>query len=88
VTSLPPQFIDGISRLLQLFRIVHILGNNYAPYSREENFPDVVEITFIHKDLCPQAATPSRRSYPDALLDLPNDPEKPDYVLVFDQLES
>lgn len=88
VTTLPQQFNEGISRLLQHFRIVHIHGNNYAPYSREENFPDVVEITFIHEDLCPQAATPSRRSYPDALLDVPNDPEKPDYVLVFDQLKS
>lgn len=88
VTTAPQQFNEGISRLLQHFRIVHIHGNNYAPYSREEDFPDVVEITFIHKDLCPQAPTPSRRSYPDATLDVPNDPENPDYVLVFDQLES
>jgi len=83
LTTKPERFNQGIERLLEHFRIVHIHGNNYAPYSKELDFPDVVEITFIHRDLCPPSCQPSSKRYPDALLDVPNDPEKEDYELRF-----
>lgn len=82
--SQPEQFNNGIDQLREHFRIVHIHGNNVAPYSTEEDFPDVVEITFIHKELCPNPERPSERSYPDPVLDAPNKRELEDYVLVFE----
>jgi hypothetical protein len=88
VTTTPQQFNNGISSLLQHFRIVHIHGNNYAPYCDEMQFPDVVEITFISRYLCPEPEVYSTRLFPDPQLDVPNNPDKPDYVLVFDQAES
>lgn len=83
VTSAPERFDRGISQLLEHFRIVHIHGNNYGPYSAQDDFPDVVEITLVHESLCPKPERPSLRSYPVDTLDVPNDPAKPDYALRF-----
>jgi hypothetical protein len=88
VTTQPDRFNHGIAQLLEHFRIVHIHGNNYAPYSAELDFPDVVEITFIHKELCPPLCQPSTKRYPDALLDVPNNPEKDDYELRFSDADN
>lgn len=88
LASKPERFNEGVARLLEKFCLVHIHGNNHAPYSIEENFPDVVEITFINKDLCPHPTQMCTRSYPVAGLDYPNHAEKEDYVLVFDDQES
>ena len=81
----PERFNKGVELLGEHFSIVHIHGNNVGPYSSEENFPDVVEITFIHKELCPKPEHPSGRTYPDPDLDAPNKPGKADYPLVFEE---
>lgn len=85
VTTQPDRFNHGVERLREHFSIVHIHGNNCVSYSSEEDFPDALEITFIHKDLCPKPERPSQRTYPDPDLDMPNLPGKADYVLVFEE---
>jgi hypothetical protein len=83
VTTQPERFNRSVELLREHFSIVHIHGNNVGPYSSEENFPDVLEITFIHKDLCPTPERPSGRTYPDPVLDVPNKPGRADYPLKF-----
>lgn len=83
LASAPEQFNIGVSRLQEHFHIVHIHGNNHAPYSVEFDFPDVVEITFVNKGLCPAEISPSLRSYPDPVLDVPNKHGSVDYPLRF-----
>lgn len=84
VGTQPERFNRGIARLLEHFRIVHVHGNNCAPWSSAEGFPEVLEITFVHRALCPSPERPSRRPCPDPVLDAPNDPTRPDFVLTFD----
>jgi hypothetical protein len=62
--------------------IIHIHGNNYA--NRTNNIPDVVEITYIRKDLF-QNNIPefNKQPLPIDKLDYPNNIKKEDYNLKF-----
>ncbi len=78
------RFNDAMEKLLETFAIVHIHGNNYGAFCEENNFPDTVEITFVHRALLPEGAEVSSHTYPRPALDVPNKAGVPDYPLVFD----
>ena len=79
-------FNKCILSILQNFSIVHIHGNNCMPINECENFPVMVEVTFINNKLLGSLdAFPLNMSaYPIAGLDLPNCPAEPDYQLNLD----
>jgi hypothetical protein len=77
-------FNDAVSRLLQAFRIVHIHGNNYSRFDARIEFPDTVEITFLHRALAPDPVPVSIAPYPRPDLDRPNTPSQPDHPLRFE----
>jgi len=76
-------FNAAMARLLGPFRVVHVHGNNYAPRDPVSGFPDAVEITLIHEQLCPRPLVPIDVEYPRAGLDHPNHPGRPDYAITF-----
>ncbi len=76
-------FNRGIEQLLQAFEIVHIHGNNCGSYSAADDFPAVVEITFVNKALFGEPPVPSQHSYPRVGLDIPNSFGIDDYPLRF-----
>ena len=76
-------FNAAMTRLLGPFRVVHVHGNNYAPRDPVSGFPDAVEITLIHEQLCPRPLVPIDVEYPRAGLDHPNHPGRPDYAITF-----
>ena len=78
------RFNQAIAQLLQHFRVVHVHGNNYAAYNPEHDFPDAVEVTFVHRALTTNPPVASRHTYPRPGLDYPNAPGRPDYSLRFE----
>lgn len=77
-------FNGCMQTLLHHFSVVHIHGNNGARYDRVNNFPSVVEITFVNKSLYVESPSVSTADYPRDGLDFPNNPGVPDYKLSFD----
>ncbi|MCX6140824.1 MAG: FkbM family methyltransferase [Candidatus Kapabacteria bacterium] len=77
------EFNAAIELLLSQFHIFHIHGNNCSPYDHEADFPEVVEITFVNSALIEREPQPSVHRYPRPGLDVPNSPDKADYVLNF-----
>ena len=77
-------FNVAIKAMLAHYHIVHIHGNNFGSFNEREDFPDTVEITFLHKSLLPPTAKLTNRSYPVSGLDYPNDPRYPDYSIRFE----
>ncbi|MCK9264757.1 MAG: hypothetical protein M0R18_13200 [Deltaproteobacteria bacterium] len=77
-------FNEAIARLLNHYHIVHIHGNNGGIYDAHQDFPETVEITFLHKTALNHPPAPSTRRYPVSGLDFPNDSKKPDYELRFE----
>jgi hypothetical protein len=77
------EFNECVGSLLQYFSIVHIHGNNLASYDYRNDFPSVVEITFINKSLLQGEYRLSSTEYPIDRLDFPNNPALPDYRLRF-----
>jgi len=63
------------------FAVVHIHGNNCAPIDSASGFPNVIELTFVHKGLLGNDLAPSQHSYPRPDLDVPNTNARPDYVM-------
>ena len=80
----PPRFNQAVTQLLEHFRIVHIHGNNYGPYDKQQDFPTAVEITFVNRRLLDGSSTLSTREYPRTDLDYPNAPGRPDHTLRFE----
>ena len=72
-----------IDKILEKFYIVHAHGNNYGKLFGKNNFPSIVELTFIKKDLVVGPVKNSSRSYPIDGLDQPNRFSKPDCKLIF-----
>ncbi|MCC7439582.1 MAG: FkbM family methyltransferase [Armatimonadetes bacterium] len=70
--------------LLEHFRVIHIHGNNCGAYDHTNNFPTIVEITFINAALLDGDAPHSARRYPRPDLDAPNEPTIPEYELRFE----
>jgi hypothetical protein len=65
------------------FYISHIHGCNFSKLIYKTDIPSVLELTFIHKKLVPEAVVWSNQTYPLAGLDAPNNRFKADYTLVF-----
>ena len=72
-----------IGSIKKTFYIAHIHGNNYGDLTPVENFPDTIEIVFINRRLLENKPEPSTRPYPIEGLDQPNNPDEPDFPLVF-----
>ena len=78
------EFNECLERLSQHFAVVHVHGNNGAPYDGGNDFPSVVEISFINRSLLSDKTAFSKETLPRAGLDFPNNPAEPDYNLRFD----
>lgn len=81
VGPLRPVFERIMSAVQKRFEIVHLHANNFVPLYRD-GFPDALEITFGRKDLCQPGER--RRALPLPGLDQPNDPNAPEFNLIFD----
>lgn len=75
------EFERSIIEMKESFDIVHLHGNNCAPYNHDLDIPEVVELTFVHRSLMPPDRRPSSAARPIPGLDVANDPASPDYVL-------
>lgn len=75
------QFERSITEIKKLFDIVHLHGNNFAPYNQDLDFPEVIEMTFVHRSLMPPDSPYSSLERPLPGLDVANRPGSPDYVL-------
>ena len=73
-------FIDTIKKLQKEFAIVHIHGNNDGPLAIDF-LPETLEITFVKKNLI--SLDSKRLNLPIQGLDQPNNPNKPQYQLIF-----
>lgn len=78
-------FNKCMKSLSQHFSVVHIHGNNGAGYDHINDFPSVLEITFINKSLLNREFSFSTSEYPREGLDFPNNPAVPDFGLHFEQ---
>ena len=74
------RFVRAISDLQERYHIVHVHGNNYSRVT-QCSLPDVLEITFIRKDLL--APTVKKKNLYELGLDHPNNPKKEDYQMYF-----
>jgi hypothetical protein len=77
---LRPVFETQIRSLLEHFAIVHLHANNITGVA-EDGLPDALEITFANKRH--RLSEQRRDRLPLAGLDQPNDPQRPDYELIF-----
>lgn len=73
-------FLEKLASLGRSYEVVHIHGNNYVGLS-DDGLPDLLELTFLHKNLC--TSTARRGHLPVAGLDFPNDPKREDHELLF-----
>ena len=81
---------DWINKILNNFYIFHMHGNNIGMDGREgrgyigtyvDGFPNVLEVSFVRKDLVTQQTVIDNTSYPLSGLDYPNAYDKKDYEL-------
>lgn len=63
--------------------LTHVHGNNYSGLIPGTNIPKALEITLVHKSLFDSPLTLSKREFPLAGLDYPNNPETKDHPLRF-----
>lgn len=75
-------FKDSIVYLKTFFNIVHIHGNNYRSLCKD-NFPEVVELTFLNKEIYPLDKKNFRKSFPIKDLDFPSFQFRKDYIIQF-----
>jgi len=75
-------FKDSVFFLKTFFNIVHIHGNNYCPLCKD-NFPEVVELTFLNKEIYPLDKKNFRKSFPIKDLDFPSFQFRKDYIIQF-----
>ena len=73
---------EVIADLSESFAICHVHGNNFAPLIEGTDIPRVLEISFVNRRLL-STNSPSDRTYPLTGLDMPCNPDKPDYSLQF-----
>lgn len=75
-------FVRNINLILEQYDLVHLHGNNYVGIA-PDGLPDVLEITFLHKKYNTDDVNEYREKLPLRGLDVPNNPNKPDYILEF-----
>ena len=73
-------FIKQMNEMLLNFSVVHIHPNNYAPISLD-GCPEVLEITFLRKDLVNEWTL--KVGISKIALDWPNNPKKDEIILNF-----
>jgi hypothetical protein len=77
------EFNHAVRSLSRDFSIIHIHGNNIAPYDKINDFPVTIEISWINKQVLEGGLAASTFSYPREGLDIPNTITRPDYELRF-----
>lgn len=77
------EFNQAVRSLSSHFSIVHVHGNNIAPYDSTNDFPVTVEISWVNKHILEGELAASTLSYPREGLDIPNTVDRPDYALHF-----
>lgn len=78
------QKVRVLEKLDRTHLLVHVHGNNYAGVSPKTNVPDVLELTYVHKDCLGYfPRTPNRKSLPLPMTDFPNNPNVDDHSLNF-----
>jgi hypothetical protein len=75
------QFERSIKQMKRFFDLVHLHGNNCAPYNHDLDLPEVLELIFVHRSLMPAESQYSSEDRPLPGLDVPNCPGSPDYVI-------
>jgi len=75
-------FKNSIIFLKNFFNIIHIHGNNYCSLCKDK-FPEVVEFTFLNKNIYPLNKKKFRKNFPIKDLDFPCYQFKKDYILKF-----
>lgn len=75
------EFERSITEIKRSFEIVHVHGNNCAPYNHDLDVPEVIELTFVHRSLMPVDSPYSSIERPIPGLDVANERGSPDYVL-------
>jgi hypothetical protein len=78
---LRPLFIETVARYQQHFRVIHIHPNTSCPLA-EDNFPTVVELSFLNKSLW--SGTEIRKECHVPELDQANLPNTNDIALYFE----
>jgi len=74
-------FLNSMVKLLKIFDVIHIHGNNHDGV-QSDGFPNVVEISLINKKNNLNYTNHSS-SFPIRNLDFPNDPGSPDIEINF-----
>lgn len=78
------EFNRMMEELSRYFRVVHIHGNNCGAYDHANDFPSIVEITFVNAALLASDVAYSNFHYPRTGLDAPNEPTIPEYEIRFE----
>jgi hypothetical protein len=84
---------ECLKKLNEHFLLCHVHGNNYAnnfvydevqpnSYIKSYSVPEVIELTFVNKDLVPYVKVDTK-SYPSEFLDRKNELSKPELDLSF-----
>lgn len=78
------KFIKMMDRITPYYTLCHIHGNNWGELWEYQGcqIPKVLELSFINKSLV-IVEEDDLQSYPIEGLDMPNNPNKPDYKLAF-----
>jgi hypothetical protein len=63
------------------FAVAHLHGNNYSPLIPGTRTPTVLEVSFVNRRLLDAPPVPSAAPLPLPGLDMPCDPDRPDYEL-------
>jgi hypothetical protein len=73
--------IECLKKIANSHYAIHIHGNNYG--SITNNIPDVIEVTYIRKDIFIKKPNLNTTQLPIQYLDNPNNPKKKDYDIDF-----
>lgn len=73
--------VEALQKLSKTHYLIHAHGNNHSHLVC--GVPDVMELTFINKDLFKQPLKYNKRNLPIPNLDYPNKPNTEDYDLTF-----
>lgn len=78
-------FTDVIEKIKEDFEVIHIHGNNCCGYIPGSDVPNLVELSFMKRNLMKyeEISGPNNKSYPIEGLDKPNFSNKPDIKLSF-----
>lgn len=77
------RYIEVLSALRRSHALVNVHANNWSPYSVIGGFPlpDTIEVTYVRRDSC---KVMDGTDYNEIdLVNSPNNPEKPEYRLIF-----